>query len=43
MGLRQQWEERELQWQGFHEWEGQNLAAEREPSAGKGHNLLKIG
>jgi len=33
MGLRQQWEERERQWQGFHEWEAQNLAPEREPSS----------
>ena len=33
MELRQQWEERERQWQGFHEWETQNLVPEREASA----------
>lgn len=33
MGLRQQLEDRERQWQAFHRWEAENLPAEREPSA----------
>jgi hypothetical protein len=33
MGLRQQLEERERQWQAFHRWETENLPEERSASA----------